>query len=252
MSDEDPIRRNRRWWDRSSDAYQDRHGAQLSRRPEAWGVWGIPEDELQALGPVGGRDVLELGCGAALWSLSLARRGARAVGLDQSRQQLAHARRNASQAGVALPLVLADGERAPFPDASFDLVFCDHGVPSWARPERTVPEAARLLRPSGRFVFNIASPLRDLCWDPARDAVGQRLVNDAFALGELDEGECVGYQLGYGAWLRLFRRHALRVDDLLELRPPADARTSYDDFVPLAWARRWPAENIWKLTREAT
>ena len=34
----------------------------------AWGVWQIPESELHVLGDVRGRDVLELGCGAARWS----------------------------------------------------------------------------------------------------------------------------------------------------------------------------------------
>ena len=89
---------------------------------------------------------LEFGCGAALWSIALLGRGARVVGMDLSEQQLHHARRNAEASGVALHLVHADGERAPFADASFDLVFCDHGVTSWARPERSVAEAARLLR----------------------------------------------------------------------------------------------------------
>ncbi len=36
--------------------------------------------------------------------------------------------------------------------------------------------------------------------------------------------------------------------DLVELRPPEDADSTYD-FVPLEWARRWPAENIWKARK---
>jgi SAM-dependent methyltransferase len=245
----DPIAANRRWWNHDSDAYQEAHAAQLGRVPMAWGVWSVPESELGVLGDVAGRDVLELGCGAALWSIALAERGARAVGLDQSEQQLAHARRNAAASGVALRLVHADGERAPFAEASFDIVFCDHGVTSWARPERTIAEASRLLRPGGRLAFNIASPLRDLCWNPASDETAQRLVNDYFTLHAFDDGECVGYQLGYGAWIRLFRAHGLVLEDLIELRPPADASTTYADYVPLDWARRWPAENIWKLAK---
>ena len=42
-------------------------------------------------------------------------------------------------------LVLADGEDAPFEDESFDIVFCDHGVMTFSRPERSVAEAARML-----------------------------------------------------------------------------------------------------------
>jgi SAM-dependent methyltransferase len=245
----DPIALNRRWWNAGSDAYQEAHAVQLGRVPMAWGVWSIPEAELGVLGDVGGLDVLEFGCGAALWSIALARSGARVVGLDLSERQLGHARRNAAASGVAVRLVQADGERAPFAAASFDVVFCDHGVTSWARPERTIAEAARLLRPGGRLAFNIASPLRDLCWDPSNDQTTPRLVNDYFGLHAFDEGDCIGYQLGYGAWIRLFRRLGLVVEDLLELRPPDGAGTTYADYVPLDWARRWPAENIWKLRK---
>jgi hypothetical protein len=39
------------------------------------------------------------------------------------------------------------------------------------------------------------------------------------------------------------------VDDLVELQAPAHARTTYSDFVPAAWAQKWPAEHIWKLTK---
>jgi hypothetical protein len=35
----------------------------------------------------------------------------------------------------------------------------------------------------------------------------------------------------------------------LELRPPADATSSYRDEPDLAWARRWPMEHIWRVRR---
>jgi hypothetical protein len=41
------------------------------------GVWQIPESELNVLGDVAGLDVLELGCGAAQWSILLTKQEAR-------------------------------------------------------------------------------------------------------------------------------------------------------------------------------
>jgi 2-polyprenyl-3-methyl-5-hydroxy-6-metoxy-1,4-benzoquinol methylase len=96
----DAERQNRRFWDRDADAYQDVHGQQLHDTARAWGVWRVPEAELRVLGDVEGRDVLELGCGAAQWSIALAADGARAVAVDQSRAQLAHAQRAVEAAGV--------------------------------------------------------------------------------------------------------------------------------------------------------
>src|ERR671925_336514 len=85
--------RNRAHWDRTSDEYQDRHRDFINRSEPRWGIWQAPEAELQVLGDVAGMDVLELGCGAAQWSILLAQRGARMVALDNSARQLEHARK---------------------------------------------------------------------------------------------------------------------------------------------------------------
>ena len=238
---------NREAWNSDSDAYQQRHGSDLGRRPMAWGVWRIPEMELNVLGDVRGRDILEYGCGAAQWSIALATEGARSVGVDLSDRQLVHARRLASEAGVHIPLIQADGESLPFVDGSFDVVFCDHGVMTFCNPDRTVPEAARVLRPGGLLAFCLATPWVDVCWDPEQGAVTRRLVEDYFGLGFMEHDGKTYYQLGYGEWIRLFREHGLSVVDLVEIRAPDEGETTYEDFVRKAWARRWPAEQIWKV-----
>ncbi len=247
----DTSRKNRAMWNATSDAYQAQHGPQLDRKALAWGVWGLPEAELQVLGDVAGRDVLELGCGAAQWSLFLAQAGARPVGIDFSDSQLANARPRLAAAGVRLPLVQGSAEALPFPDARFDVVFCDHGATSFADPERAVPEAARVLRPGGLFAFNISSLIHDLCWKQPTDTIETSLQRDGFGLRWIEDAEQANPQRLHGDWIRLFRQSDLVVEDLLELRPPADATTTYPDFVPLDWARRWPAENIWKLRKPA-
>jgi len=254
VDDADAVARNRRAWNRFAADYQARHGAVLDATALAWGCWRLPESELRILGDLEalrGRRVLELGCGAAPWSLALRRRGVDVVGMDLSEAQLSHARQAARERGSELPLVHADAERLPFGDERFDLVFCDHGATSFTRPERSVPEAARVLRPGGRLAFCMSTPLRDCCIDPDRDVVTPTLYVDYFGLHALeDEADgSVCYQLPYGAWIRLFRSSGLEVEDLVELRPPEGAGTSYEDYAPLAWARRWPAEHVWKLVK---
>ena len=242
--------RNRASWNAESDAYQARSGGQLaSSGGTAWGVWQIPEAELQILGDVAGRDVLELGCGAAQWSIALARAGARAVGLDLSDRQLEHARRLVAEAGVEVRLVHASAEAVPLADASFDMVFCDHGAMTFADPYRTVPEVARLLRPGGLFAFNHATPILDIAWADDAERAGDRLVVDYFGLHAIDDGEDVTFQLAYGDWIRLFRANGLEVLDLVELRPAADATSTYRDEQEREWSRRWPAEEIWRLRK---
>jgi ubiquinone/menaquinone biosynthesis C-methylase UbiE len=243
------ARSNRAHWDRKSDEYQATHAPQLNTRECAWGVWAIPEDSLCVLGEVADKDILELGCGAAQWSIFLAKRGARPVGLDNSTRQLEHARRLMAEAGVEFPLVHASAEAVPLADQSFDIIFCDHGAMSFADPERTLPEAARLLRPGGLLAFNMASPLFHLCYDDAADRLDVRLHQDYFGKQRLQYEDQVEFQLPHGEWIRLLRRSGFIVEDLIELRPPEGATTTYDYYAPLEWARRWPAENIWKARK---
>lgn len=244
------VTKNRTFWDRSSDAYQRDHGTQLDwRKPPGWGVWSIPESSLQILGDVSGLDVLELGCGAAQWSIALQCQGARVVALDVSARQLEHARRLMHAAGADFPLLCANAEEVPLPDESFDVVFCDHGAMTFADPYKTVPEARRLLRAGGLFAFNIATPILELCFNPATNAVETCLQQEYFHLHSIEDKDSVNFQLPYGAWIRLFRQSALIIEDLIELQPAAEAETTYSDFVSKAWARRWPAEHIWKVRR---
>jgi SAM-dependent methyltransferase len=240
---------NRAFWNSSSDAYQHDHADTLLRQPLAWGVWRIPEAQLRVLGDLAGRSVLELGCGAAQWTCALRLDGVRATGVDLSERQLAHARVHAQRVGAAAPLVQGHAERLPFRSGSFDVVFCDHGATSFAAPGPTVAEAARVLRPGGLFAFCMSTPLRDICADPATYEVTPHLAIDYFGLEALDDGVSVSAQLPYGAWIRLFRRHALVVEDLVELQAPPGAATSYADYVPAGWAARWPAEHIWKVRK---
>jgi SAM-dependent methyltransferase len=246
----DDEARNRASWDAFSDEYQATHAESLRMDGGLnWGTGRVPESQLQVLGDVTGLDILELGCGAAQWSIGLARAGGRPVGLDNSARQLEHAKRLMAEAGVDFPVVHASAEDVPLPDRSFDIVFCDHGAMTFADPYRTVPEAARLLRPGGLFAFSHHSPIETICWPLGAKTVGEQLALDYFGMHRIDDGEDVFYQLPYGEWIRLFREHGLVVEDLIEPRPAPGATSSYRQPEELEWARRWPAESIWRLRR---
>jgi ubiquinone/menaquinone biosynthesis C-methylase UbiE len=130
-------------------------GAQAWARQEiTWGIFGIPEDELDALpADVAGIDVVELGCGTAYFGAWLARRGARVTGIDNSAEQLKTARRLQDEHDLHFPLIHGNAEDTGLPDASFDLAISEYGAAIWADPYRWIPEAARIPRPSGELTF---------------------------------------------------------------------------------------------------
>ena len=172
------------------------------------------------------------------------------VGVDLSREQLRNAQARCRRLKAGVPLVLGDAADLPLANASFDIVFCDHGAMSFAKPEPAVAEASRVLRSGGIFAFSMATPFHDVCWEPATDQIVTSLQRDYFALDSVEDAGQVCFQRTYGDWIRLFRANGLRVEDLVEVCPPASAETTYSDFAPLDWARRFPSEHIWKLRRE--
>lgn len=246
----DYVARNLESWNRGADAYQAEHGEHIGGPEPRWGIWQLPEDELRVLGDVAGRDVLELGCGAAQWSIGLAKRGARVVGLDSSERQLEHARVALAAAGLDFPLVCASAEAVPLPDESCDVVFADHGANRFADPFRWVHEVARLLRAGGLLAFSGSTPLEALCWDPDADRMTTSLRRDYFGLHQIEDPDgYVEFELPYGEWIRLFRASGLTVEGLLEIRPPEDATSTYRLEEETAWARRWPMEQIWRVRK---
>ena len=251
------VRKNREHWERESDEYQERNRAQLDRWDHlGWGVYDAPEDEIGALGDVAGLRVLEFGCGGCQSGIKVAMRGAALTGLDLSITQLRHASAHFEETGIRFPVVQANGERLPFRDDAFDLVFCDHGVMGFADPLLTVPEVARVLRPGGRFVFNGTTPWIWVAWGEQEEELppSREMRMDYFGMRTIDSTDpawrTTEFQLTYGDWIRLFRANGLAVDDLIELRPNEGATTTYDDYAPLEWARAFPAEHIWKVRKE--
>jgi SAM-dependent methyltransferase len=158
---ESTVRANRAWWDRDADAYHDEHGAFLGSADFVWCPENLREADAHLLGDVAGRTVLEVGCGAAMCSRWLVGQGARPVGFDLSAGMLRHARAQSDSSGTTVPLVQADAQHLPFRDASFEVAFTAFGAVAFVADSAAVMrEAARVLKPGGRWVFATTHPIR--------------------------------------------------------------------------------------------
>lgn len=250
----DHVRRNRQHWDAmAADWVEPGRRAWSSPHP-TWGSWEIPESELRLLpDDLAGKDTIELGCGTGYVSAWLARRGANAVGIDNSAAQLETARAFQREFGVEFPLVHGNAEQVPYPDASFDLAISEYGAAIWCDPYAWVPEAARLLRPGGRLVFLGNHTLLQLCQVDTEEVrpAGDRLERDYFGLHAVRwvSDDSVEFALPYGQWFRLLRDSGFEVEDLVEIQAPPDATRDFD-FVTAEWARRWPSEHVFVATRK--
>lgn len=99
--------------------------------------------------------VLDVACGTGDMVMELLRQGCSVTGVDLSKEMMAIAKRKAPQAEYSL----ADVERLPFGDASFDAVTCAFGVRNFVHLEQGLSEMLRVLKPGGRMVIlELATP----------------------------------------------------------------------------------------------
>lgn len=247
------VEENRRYWNAMSDRWVGAGERSWAASEPHWGIWQVPEAELGVLPEdMSGMRAIELGCGTGYVSAWMARRGATVVGVDVSANQLATARRLAGEHGIELGLVEASAEAVPHADATFDFAISEYGAAIWCDPRVWIPEAARLLRPGGRLVFLGQHPLAAVCATGDGASTDERLHRGWFDLHRLDWRDVeedpggIEFNLPMSAWIRLFHRVGLSIDDYIEVQAPAEA-TSDKFTIPAPWAKRFPSEQIWKL-----
>ena len=109
---------------------------------------------VEAAALTGAERVLDLGCGAGHTALALAPRAAAVTAVDVTPEMLAVAGSLAAGRGVTnIVFRHADVAALPFPNGSFDLVVSRYSAHHYADPARALAEAARVLRPGGRFLL---------------------------------------------------------------------------------------------------
>jgi ubiquinone/menaquinone biosynthesis C-methylase UbiE len=247
--------RNRTHWTRNNSEYTANTAREAWARDEiTWGVWGTPESDLRVLPDVRGLEVIELGCGTAYFGAWLKKSGARrVVGIDITPAQLTTAREMNDEFGLEMEFIEGNAERVLLPDESFDLAFSEYGASIWCDPYLWIPEAARLLRRGGELIFMRNSTLEMLC-SADEERVSESLVRPQKGMHRFDwtaEGlPSTEFHISASLLFQLLRDTGLEVIDFRELFAPAGATDhSFYSYVPVAWAQRWPAEEIWRARK---
>lgn len=104
------------------------------------------------LGPLEGKNILDLGAGPGETSLFFAQRGARVTAVDISAGQLEILSRAANARGLEIETWAVPAEELPFRDGTFHIVYANSALHHMDY-RRVVAEARRVLRPHGKVAF---------------------------------------------------------------------------------------------------
>jgi len=149
------IEINKALWDEKtkhhiSSAFYNMHDGSFLK-----GKSSLNDIELQLLGNVAGKEVLHLQCHFGQDTLSLARLGAKATGVDFSAEAIKKARALNDQLALDAEFICCDiYSLQDSLEKQFDMVFASYGTIGWLPDmQRWAQIVARYLKPGGKFVF---------------------------------------------------------------------------------------------------
>jgi len=142
------------------------HAVERVYGPEAWNVYDALDKSLDPRGPdmlldlaarrlAADARLLDVGCRDASHLIELVRRtGASGTGLDPLDRFVERSRAAVAEAGLDERIQIVRGtiQKIPFPDASYDLVWCRDVITIVEALPSAMVEVARVLRPGGHVV----------------------------------------------------------------------------------------------------
>jgi 2-polyprenyl-3-methyl-5-hydroxy-6-metoxy-1,4-benzoquinol methylase len=144
---------------------------------------------IEELTPDSAFRVLDIGCGAGMLSIELARRGLQVEGIDPVPEMIDLARRTSEEKGVAKQPSFSVGNiyAIDAPDASYDVVVALGVFVYLDRPKDALREMRRVTKPGGYIIFStenqyalmgwldpLRNPLLRACWVPILTALRKR------------------------------------------------------------------------------
>lgn len=232
------------------------HGAEMPRDLVQFGP-DLDDEQLQkliaAVGPLEGRRVLDLGCGAGSASVAIARRGARVIAVESSTARLTQARQAADVAGVKVEFHHSDLADLAFLRAdSIELVVAVYSLAGVQDLGRVFRQLHRIMRPDGALVLSLPHPMAMMLEADPDDQQTPYLTRTAWSDQAItwrsggDEGVTHVHQVGE-LFTTLLRAN-FRVDAIVE--PPAEVDRTGLHSSPL---REWvPSTLIVRARKEGT
>jgi 2-polyprenyl-3-methyl-5-hydroxy-6-metoxy-1,4-benzoquinol methylase len=189
---------------------------------------------LGLLGPLAGRQVLDVACGHGRITRELARRGASVTGIDISGALIGKAQQVERDQPLGIRYLHAD-VTAPgaLPQTAFDVATCSFGLSDIDDLDGAVTVVSAALRPGGYFVFSVLHPAfpggKDIsgAWPPEGSYYGEGHWLAQEARSALRRQVGANHRM-LSTYLNALRQHDLWLDHVAEPLPDPNWDPAHD------------------------
>ena len=215
---------------------------------------------LENLKDVSGKKILDLGCGEGRYSRELAKRGANVTAVDCAEFSINYAKEKARENGLNINHYIRNSnDLYDLSGNSFDIVLCSMMLMDCEDLSGTISEAARVLKPSGKFLVSVLHP----CFNGNHDeGIGRQdigidrkvVVKNYFCPAEWEQPISRNDTTSMVIWrhrtlqdyVKTFVKCGLKIVDLNEPIPTAEQA---EISVGIAWLQKIPIFLFWELTK---
>jgi 2-polyprenyl-3-methyl-5-hydroxy-6-metoxy-1,4-benzoquinol methylase len=210
------------------------------------------------IGNVRGQLVLDVACGEGYNTRMLARKGAKATGIDLSKKLVEYAKLQEEKDELGIDYYVTDSTTLSMFSANrFDLVTCFMAMMDIEQYAEAIGEIARVMKDDGRFVFSITHPCFDYNTKNGKteakttqryfEARSERVQWDMKRL--LRPFETTSFHRTLTDYSNALNKHGLLIRRLLEPKPTKKGQAK---FPPLKQVLLIPHSLIFETVKSAT
>jgi len=225
---------NKASWNKQAARYQ--AAADFSFDDVDYGDRNWPtEKDLQLIGNVKGKKVLELGCGGANCGIALAKQGAIVTCSDISEEQITFAKKSAARENVDIQFVVSPMEEVIY-DNEFDVVISMAALQYIEDIDSVFINVSKSLKENGIFVFSLNDPTfysvaaKYLWNDPIAQQSYFYSGEEKWKWEDSDNFDFITYRRPIYEYINSLVKHNLSIAKFHQLKPEKEILTEEDEL----------------------
>ena len=191
------------------------------------------EKELNLIGDIKGKKILEIGCGGANCGISLAKQGAIVTCSDISKEQITFAKDNAKRENVDIQFIISAMEDIKYID-EFDVVISMAALMYVKDIDKVFDNINKNLKNNGLFVFSLNDPTfysvaaKYLWNDPENQQSYFYSGPEKWKWNENDDFEFITYRRPIYEYINCLTENNLYIEKMFQLKPKKELITEED------------------------